>query len=326
MDKNIFVELQYADDLFNKKMNKSRENYNIILKKLKNKNKTSDILETEKYCINKINSINYFKKLKEGNKEYFENLEEIDFNAKNNKGINLAHQCIKLGDTTILNIFFKKGLKINNVCNNYTLFEFACLEKDINVITFLINNGADLQKHLYFRKDTKKMDINLDDIDLLILLKILLFNAIKYKKKETKFDFLKKYINYETKIGINNYKIKHIIPGLDYLFEGKTSFSTYKQILEEEMEYSIRKSIFCPSNKIEILLINLIPFINYPFHISTQFILLNETKYIIKLFQKKDINNYKNLLFDYLNNNYIKKNILTLDTFGLIIYLIFKNK
>ena len=103
--------------------------------------------------------------------------------------MNLPHQCVKLGDTTILNIFFKKGLKINNVCNNYTLFEFACLQKDINVITFLINNGADLQKHLYFRKDTKKMDINVDDIDLLILIKILLFNSIKNKKKNQNLIF-----------------------------------------------------------------------------------------------------------------------------------------
>ena len=44
-------------------------------------------------------------------------------------------------------------------------------------------------------------------------------------------------------------------------------------------------------NKIDIILTNLLPFINYPFNLSTEFIVINEIKYLIlKIIKKKMYN------------------------------------
>ena len=67
------------------------------------------------------------------------------------------------------------------------------------------------------------------------------------------------------------------------------NLKTYIEIIKEELEfpYSI---MTCPKNKIDIILTNLLPFINYPFNLSTEFIVINKIKYLILKIIKKIYN------------------------------------
>ena len=73
---------------------------------------------------------------------------EINFTELiNNQTI--LHWAIKFGDSHFLIEAFKLGARIDTTnSNGNTLFEFACLEQDPNMIEFLGLFGANMQKHL----------------------------------------------------------------------------------------------------------------------------------------------------------------------------------
>ena len=84
-------------------------------------------------------------------------------------------------------------------------------------------------------------------------------------------------------VGLDKYTIKDIIIGLDYMFDTKNNAVEYINIIIEELntynEYN--KTTKCSYNKVDIILLNLVPFINYPFNISSIFLIKNEIKHLI---------------------------------------------
>lgn len=313
-----FKKLQIANELFDKNIKKSIKCFKNILKI---ENLDENIVNE---CKEKLYYIKIYNTITKGD---IKTLQSFKFNNKilyNNKN-NLLHHCIDCGDLKMFKILLKLGGHVNMINNSNTLLEYACMKKDPNIVNFLLNNGANLEKHIFLRKNTKNMIINFDDIDILIILKIILFNNLKCKIDNIKFlknnfNFLKNYFTNEIKIGINNFKLDALIIGLNYLFYQKKSYNTYKNILIEELNYNFNSNFFCPVRKLDIVLINIIPFINYPFNLTSEFVIFNDLKFTIKKYYNHD--NFKNILYSYLVDYYVKKNITTLDHLGLIVYKI----
>jgi ankyrin repeat protein len=87
-------------------------------------------------------------------KEY--NYGSIDFNIYNEQGLTPLHYAIEFGEISFLKQSFKLGACIDQTSKfGHTLLEFACLEKDPNMIHFLTTHGADMKKHLNFREGKK---------------------------------------------------------------------------------------------------------------------------------------------------------------------------
>lgn len=307
---------------------KSKEYYDKILKiidKLKIKN-NNDILITTEVEIKKIlnnSKEDIFKLIDTNDIETIKNLNNINFRDINNEGNTIMHHCIKIGDSGILKILFKKGGNIDTVNGNgYTLLEYACLCKDPNMIHFLLQHGCNMQKHLFFREGNVKYYLNKSDIDMAILLKIIIVNINNNTTFEN-FEFLKKYFNLEELVGVEYYKIKDVLIGLNTLFKNKKVYETYKNILIEELDnYTLNMNKKCSYHKIDILLINLVPFINYPFNISSSFVIKNELKYVVKNLIKQNKNNYKKILVNYIFDKYISSNLVTQDYLGIMLYQI----
>ena len=248
---------------------------------------------------------------------------QLNFNIYDKDGLTPIHKAIKFGDTSFLKEAFKLGAPIdivNQVGN--TALEFACLEKDPNMINFLLKNGGDMKKHLLFRDGNKKYKTNQNYIDCSIILKMIFsypeddnYDELKFLFNNFKEDDL---INFETFTYLN------LIKSLQSLLKKikLESKELYLSIIREEFQFPLKKSLGCPYNKLEILLTYLVPFIDYPFNISIDWYINLELKYlIIKLLKEKSLNNVeiKTNLINYLWDNYIKKNILQEEYLGNLI-------
>ena len=331
--KNVDIDKQKANKYFKKSLS--------MLDKLKNSENISQIIQTtEAECkkyIN-INRKNLFALVSKSNIEEIKKIKNINFDEINENGNTILHHSVKIGDIQIIKELLKKGGKIDQVNGNgHTLLEYACLNKDPNIINILLGHGANMKKHLFFRKGCNKFYLNKSDIDIAILLKLIIANSLKKNintsstiislKETNKFIFLKKYFNIEELVGIETFTMENIIIGLDCLFNNKLSYDTYKSIIIEDLEEyeeSIRKigKKKCTYSKLDIVLINLIPFINYPFNIGCDFIIKKEIKYLIKNILKHNKKNYKNLLMNKLFDIYIKNKLFTEDYIGILVYQI----
>jgi hypothetical protein len=347
---------------FNKNVDKSIEYFKEsldVLNVLKNKHsskikKHKDLLEeTENECykyltlsiessINnhdieknkKIDLNDLVKSLECGNLDMIKNLKfgQIDFKELIN-GQTILHHAIKLGDTSFLKHAFKIGARIDTTnAEGNTLLEYACLEQDPNMINVLSLHGANMQKHLYFREGNVKLFNNNNQIDCCILIKIILSYIPKGKENKNinnkiynKIKLIQNIINIKEKININDYIYADLLIGLMFLLNKipEDNALTYLNIIIEELSYIINNKLGCPPNKLEIILINLVPFIEYPFTISTDWVISSELKYLIlNLIKKKK--NYNNLdireeLIEYLWEIYIKKGIIQEDYLGCLI-------
>lgn len=282
--------------------------------------------------IDKNDELNIFDIILNGNKK---SIKKIKYNSRkltlyNDEGLTPLHFAIKMGDTYFLKQLLKKGGRIDQInSHGNTLLEYACLEKDPNCIRFLINHGANLKKHLYFRNNYKNNILKKSDIDLAIILKIIL----KYNKNEStdesnnKLDFVFDFIEKEREIGINNIKFYELIHCLENLLKTiPESIDSYTQIIKEELSYNLKNDFGCPKNNIDIILINLIPFINYNFNISSDFIIGLEIKFLIKNIikqkNKNNLNKYKKKIINQLWNIYHDK-IVPIDYIGILTNKIF---
>ena len=105
--------------------------------------------------------------------------------------------------------------------------------------------------------------------------------------------FIVKNINQDKLIGLGNLKFSQFFVYLEYFFSELPDYSqvTINNILDEEFSSILQNKIGCPPNNFEILIFNLYPFLDYPFNLQTQHIVLNELIYTVKnIFEK---NNYK---------------------------------
>ena len=291
-------------------------------------------IETEE--IKYTNDIEYkkiFKSIEKGDLEEIKkyNFQQINF-KKLYKNQTLLHHAIKFGDTLFLKYCLKMGARID-IPNGFgnSLLEYACLEKDQNVINFLLNNGANMKKHLYFRNSSIK-NINFNDsIDISNLCKIIieLRNPEEFSENKLinrKIKNIKKNINLMEFINFNNFTYGELFNNIEYLLNNikLENAITYLEILEDELKYKIKNKLGCPNNKLEIILVYLKPFINYPFDFDIDWLLSLELKYLIlknlKNNKLNDINEIKKNIIDELWEKYIKTNIVQEDYIGNLIY------
>lgn len=254
---------------------------------------------------------------------------EIDFSLTNVEGLTPLHYAIKVGDTGFIKQSLKLGAGIDQTNKNgHTLLEYACLEKDPNMINFLLTYGADMKKHLVFR-DSKKYFSHSNHMDLCLIEKYVMEmvdtdNNYKIKHMDWVFKYLDQneniHIDYcdpnNSTILTGHIKIFNFIQKLDYmldLFEDNIR-NTYISIIKEELNYNLSYKLGCPNSKIEILLYNLVPFINYEFNLKLNWLVSLEIKYlIIKILKNKvKINTHqlKDELKELLYNTYIENGII----------------
>jgi hypothetical protein len=253
---------------------------------------------------------------------------QINFKEKIN-GNTILHYAVKYGDTGFLKHAFKLGARVDTTNNNgNTLLEFACFEQDPNMINFLVQYGANMKKHLYFRDGGKKYINSNDSIDICNIIKIILAyeNDINLTNNNihNKFKILKNLIDHNEKIHMNDFTYTNLLNGLYNLLNKlpEESAISYLEIILEELSYIIQYKLGCPPNKLEIICISLVPFIEYNFNISLDWVFSLELKYlIINLIKKKKINNLniKNELIENIWNIYIKKEIIQEDYLGCLI-------
>ena len=267
-----------------------------------------------------------FNLISEGKLDSITDTESVyNYEIYNNEGLTPLHRCINVGDTTILKELLKKGEKIDLVNKDgHTLLEYACLQKDPNIICFLLNHGADMQKHLHFRNNMK-IHLSINDIDTANIAKICLIE----KESNNKIDlsFLFEYIKPTTRIGLDDIEFKDFINNISNVISNlpTDSQNSIITIWKEELSYQLRNQLGCPTNYLEIVLLNMVPFIEYKFNISNQNILTNEIIILIKHLILK--NNYifdtkfSKQLIDKIWCDY--KNILSYDYLGIIINHIF---
>ena len=334
MDKSFDYFKQCIKILNELKDNKSKINNDLLL--------IIDETETEcsKYLTNTINKTIDLPLLKnnniENNNELFEIIEtgnidkikkfnfgEINFNIFNNEGYSPLHYAINFGDTLFIKYALKLGACIDQTnIYGHSLLEFACLEKDPNMINFLLFYGANMKKHLEFRKYKKYFNSG-HEMDI-ILLEIFILESSNIDNNNIKylnwiFDYLNPddYINIElsksnnSTISESKINFKTFISKLDILIDNLTvTFrETYIDIIKEELSYDLIYKLGCPNKKIDIILYNLIPFINFN-NVQLSWLISLEIKYIIlKIFKsntKINIKELKNDLNNILYEDYIK--------------------
>lgn len=300
-----------------------------ILNQIKQSNNFQQLIQTtEADCIKYIKtSQNIFELIKKNDLEEIKRLEHINFREIDTNGNTALHYAIDIGDTGILKEILKKGGMIDTINGNgNTLLEYACLKNDPNIIQFILSHGANMEKHLFFRKGDTKWYLHKSDIDMAILLKLIIININTRSltnNKLTKFKFLEKYFGLSDLIGLDKYTVNDMIIGLNNMFSNKDeSYTHYSNILIEELNaFDENKDLIkCIYNKIDIVLSNLVPFINYPFNIASIFILKNEIKHIVKNILKNNKKEFKNILMSTLYETYIVNNLYPEDYIGIIVY------
>ncbi len=293
------------------------------IKKLDNSSKYMHIIQTtEADCKKHLQTENIFDLVTMNCLDKVKKLENINFREINSSGNTILHHSIEVGDTSILKELFKKGGMIDTVNGNgYTLLEYACLKNDPNMISFIVSHGGNMKKHLFFRKGEQKQYLYKSDIDMAILLKLVISNSVNKNPSYQLFSCIEKYFNMTELIGLDKFTVKDLLIGLNNMFNNKESYKTYINIIIEELnEFELNKTINkCIYNKIDILLSNLIPFINYPFNMASIFLLKNEIKYLIKNILKTN-KNFKDELMEKLFDIYIKTNLFQEDYIGVIVY------
>jgi hypothetical protein len=273
------------------------------------------------------------------------NFGELNFNIYNEDGLTPLHYAIRFGDTSFLKKAFTIGGLIDQTnSHNHTLFEFACLEKDPNMIDFLCSYGASMSKHLKFR-ECKKYVNNGNSIDIALLEKKLLdTNLLTNKLIEKPIQYFEewilKYINMDEAADISlpskkmKLENKHIIAGINnFLNLLKPDIANnYIDIVKNELNYELQFKLVCPNRPLHILFYYLYPFI-FDFaniaiikndeiiesislnnNITLNWIVSGEIKYkishVIKSSNKINIKELKDKLLKILYDEYIQTQIL----------------
>ena len=324
--------------------NKSFEYFKQTLKYIsliENKSAYNNILkETESECNNYITmsieqtiekndknkaDIDLFKIIEKGDLTSFKNIKSsyVDFFIYDNDGNTVLHKAIKYGDTNFLKHCFKLGAPIDIVnMEGHTILEYACLEKDPNMINFMLSNGSDMKKHLYFRDGIKKYVNKQNYIDNTIILKMIF--SLNESKNTKDLDFMFNYIDKNSSINFDNYVFNDLVKCLQTLLNNldKDKKHTYLNIITDEIMFPLKCSLVCPPSKIDFILLLLVPFIEFPFNISLNWYLNLEFKYIfmkiIKEKNKFDVEE-KNIIMNYIWDNYIKTKLFPDEYLGNLI-------
>lgn len=251
-----------------------------------------------------------------------------DFSIINEYGLTPLHYAIKYGDTRFLKQSFIIGAGVDQTNKfGHTLLEYACLEKDPNIINFLLFYGADMKKHLEFREGKKYFNKS-NQIDIALIEKNILENADSTYKKIKYLNFIFKWINPNDLIDIGycsntnttimekEIQVKTLILKLDNLIDNFDiePRNTFLHIIKEELEYDLSFKLGCPTKLLEIVLYNIYPFIEFSNNLKLNWLISLEIKYtILKILQNKIKINTRELkqeLFNLLNLHYVEPKII----------------
>uniref|UniRef100_A0A6C0H7V3 Uncharacterized protein n=1 Tax=viral metagenome TaxID=1070528 RepID=A0A6C0H7V3_9ZZZZ len=277
-------------------INKTEIECDKYLKILLDKNNISNVINIDLFNIIETGNINELNNYKYG---------QINFRIYDHNGLSPLHYAIIYGDSNFIMKAFELGAKIDETTlSGYTLIEYACLEKDPNMIIFLLNYGANMKKHIEFRKSKNYINRS-SEIDIILLKLYILEHEIPNNYSINYLEWIYSFINIDTILEIersNDIKqilFNELIIKLDYILNNFKieCRQTYINIIKEELNYTLLQKIYCPKNKIEIILYNLIPFIDYIFNLNLFWLINLEIKYLY----------LKNKIL--LSNNTIKSNI-----------------
>lgn len=244
-------------------------------------------------------------------------------------GITPLHYAIKNGDSSFAILLLNLGGKIDTVTKSgITLFEYAFIKNDPNMMDFLIKYGANVVKHNKLRSYKNITNLS-NEIDIALLYAYIIFdNPVNYDYRIKHMNWVFRYLNDKDidkiKIFDNNIDTYTIIKHIDNIINTLKYPEEYLLIISEELEYELNKSLACPLNRIQLLLYYLIPFINYKDPIILQWLLILEIRYSIKQTMKNSMTEFKKNLKDKLNNDY--SNILTRHYIQVLLNIIFNNK
>ena len=293
------------------------------LNQIKNKAKYNEIInETEDYCNNYIKysavpivnikkTLEYneiFDIIKKGDLAAFDNitLNPKDLVKNNGDGMTPLHLCVEVGDTTILKKLLDYDVSINTInSKGNTLIEYACLCGDPNMVKFLTNHGALIKKNLFLRDKQVKIKLKTNNLDSACICKIMLMNSYK-KKIKYEFKELKKNINFNSLCGFGNFTIENLLIGISHSIDD-ISLKNYLDIVLEELSYDLNDELFCYKNKVEVLIYNLVPFIEYEFNITQENVFLMELYFLKKRYSKKCL---IDILFDRYVGNLVPEDFI----------------
>ena len=286
-----------------------------IIRKVKSPDMDNELFELiEIGDIHKLKSFNYG---------------DVNFNIINEYGLTPLHYAIRFGDTGFLRQSFKLGAGIDQTNKfGHTLLEYACLEKDPNMINFLAAYGADMKKHLDFREGKKYFN-NSQQIDV-ALIERRVMDSGEHKNWTIKYlDFVFNYIKRDenididycdpsnSTISIRKISIYDFITKLDFMIHNfsKDSKDTFVEILKEELAHQLSFKLGCPSKPLEIILYNLVPFMELTHNLKLNWLISLEVKFLIlKILKNKIRINTKELkqeLGELLYLSYIKPEIIS---------------
>ena len=306
----------------------NKEKYKDILKDTEtecNKMITLTVEQSIEKSVPQVTQLNLFNLIEIGNIDELKKVKShhLNFHIYDEIGNTPLHKAVKFGDTTFIKCCLKLGCPIDIVNKEgFSLLEYACLERDPNMINFLLKNGADMKKHLFFRDGEKKHIQRQDYMDIAIIIKLILLHQPVDDIKDIVFLF--NYFKETELIGFNeiiyNEFFKHLESLLNKLnLESKESYLT---LIRDELVFPLKSSLECPNNKLELLLVYLVPFINYNFNLSIDWCIHIELKYFfIRLLKESQKINEKekNIVLTYVWNNYVKTNLIEDDYLGNLI-------
>lgn len=285
-----------------------------IIKKIKSSESNNELFE-----LIEIGDIHKLKEFSYG---------DINFNIINDYGLTPLHYAIRFGDTSFLRQAFKLGGGVDQTNKfGHTLLEYACLEKDPNMINFLSAYGADMKKHIQFREG-KRFFNNSQNIDIALLEKKVMDSAnnktweIKYLNFVFQYIKSNEFIDIDycnptnSTISICKITFGEFIKSLDEILDTFKcdSRNTFISILKEELSYELTFKLGCPQKPIEIILYNLVPFFEIEYNLKLCWLLSLEVKFIIlKILKNKIRINTKELkheLAEILYLSYIKPEIV----------------
>ena len=306
----------------------NKEKYKDILKDTEtecNKMITLTVEQSIEKSMPHVSQLNLFNLIEIGNVDELKKIKShhLNFHIYDEMGNTPLHKAVKFGDTTFIKCCLKLGCPVDIVNKEgFSLLEYACLERDPNMINFLLKNGADMKKHLFFRDGEKKNIQRQNYMDIAIIIKLILLHQPIDDIKDIVFLF--NYFKENELIGFNeityNEFFKHLQSLLNKLsLELKESYLT---LIRDELVFPLKSSLECPNNKLELLLVYLAPFINYDFNLSIDWCIHLELKYFfIRLLKESQKINEKekNIVLTYVWDNYVKTNLIEDEYLGNLI-------
>ena len=306
----------------------NKEKYKDLLKDTEtecNKMITLTVEQSIEKSVPQVTQLNLFNLIEIGNIDELKKVKShhLNFHIYDEIGNTPLHKAVKFGDTTFIKCCLKLGCPIDIVNKEaFTLLEYACLERDPNMINFLLKNGADMKKHLFFRDGEKKHIQRQHYMDIAIIIKLILLHQPVDDIKDIVFLF--NYFKENELIGFNEITYNEFFKHLESLLNklNLESKESYLALIRDELVFPLKSSLECPNNKLELLLVYLVPFINYNFNLTIDWCIHIELKYFfIKLLKESQKINEKekNIVLTYVWNNYVKTNLIEDDYLGNLI-------